>query len=82
MKIEYIEYDSQWFIKHDGHFIGGRYESNDVAVYANDNLSVTDMYEIWMDKCKDAVKGTIGVPPISKNDIDAFIIAKEEVKHP
>ncbi|HIH5060885.1 TPA: hypothetical protein ACYSCR_000381 [Klebsiella oxytoca] len=78
--IEYIKSGSMWFIKCNHEFIGGRYDSQQTATYAAENLDLPDMDEVWMIKCSLNPDLSGDDLLLHQSDVSAFILQKNSHK--
>lgn len=76
VNVEYIQSGQMWFIQYQHEFVGGRYDSQEVAMFAVENLSLPDMDEVWMIKCSNNPGVTGGEILLSQDDVNEFIEAK------
>ncbi|ENI1078761.1 hypothetical protein TUM17569_06890 [Klebsiella oxytoca] len=78
MSFETETINGVWFIKLDGEYIGGRYDTQEAASYASANLSITEMDEIWMSQAYHVDNFNKYVEPINMASINDYLADKQQ----
>lgn len=78
MSFETEAINGVWFIKLNGVYTGGRYDTQETADYASGNLSGTEMDEIWMSQAYQIDEVNKYVEPINMASINDYLADKQQ----